>query len=477
MRLFNKKITFNTKYFFVIPFLIPIIFLIGDYSFDNDFWFTINQGRYVLSNGFPNFVIGTVHEGLSFIYQSYGTGIIFYLIYHYLGKIGVTIFIILLIETIIFIFYKLCLLISNNNKISLIITSIFSLLSYTYTTTRPHMFTILNLLLIIYLLELFIKTKKTKYLIPIPIIGILEANMYAIYFIPLLIIISPYLINSFKFKYKFIQSDGYNKKTIIIIFIITLLAGLINPYTYKILTYGFSSYGTLISNRVVELKALNFHDLFGKLCIITILITYIFYFINKDKKVPLRYYLLLFGTTYLAFDALKSFYFFVVCSLFPIAYMYKKNNEYKSDKKVLITSFIIVIITLSLCLLTTNYKKPLGYDIANYLDSNNTIDTPKVYTSFMEGSYLEYRGYNCYIDPRAELFLKVNNKKKDIIDEYFKLQDGRLNYKEFIKEYNFDYLIIKKEYDILYYHFKNYGTDNYTKVYDKEDYEIWKKDA
>ena len=157
--------------------------------------------------------------------------------------------------------------------------------------------------------------------------------------------------------------------------------------------------------------------------------------------------------------------------------MYKKNIEYKTDKKVLLTSLIIVIITLSLCLLTTKYRLPLGYDVANYLDSNNNIDNPKIYTSFMEGSYLEYRGYNCYIDPRAELFLEVNKKKKDIIDEYFTLQDGRLNYKEFIKEYDFDYLIIKKEYDILYYHFKNFGIDNYTKVYDKDNYEIWKKDA
>ena len=60
--------------------LIPFFRMIN-IQYDNDFWFTINQGRYVLQNGFPNTVISTIHEGLPFVYQSSGTGVLFYLIY------------------------------------------------------------------------------------------------------------------------------------------------------------------------------------------------------------------------------------------------------------------------------------------------------------------------------------------------------------------------------------------------------------
>ena len=468
----------NTKLLIIIPFLVPFTLFFGNSIFDNDFWFTINQGRYVLENGFPNYVIGTVHEGLNFLYQSYGTGILFHLIYNYLGTIGITILLFLVFEAIIYIFYKLCLLVSNNNKVSLILTTITSIFFYFFITTRPHIFTILNLLLIIYLFELYIKRRKTKYLFFIPLIGIIQVNMHGIYFVPFLIILLPYVINSFKFKIKNIKSEGYNYKPILITYIITALSGLINYNTYKIFTYGFSSYGNkIMSERIIELKALSFHDLFGKICIIGILITYIIYFINKDKKIPLRYYLLLFGTSILAFDANKSIYFFIICSLFPIAYMYKKNKEFKNEKKVIIPIVIAILVLISICSINIKFEEPELLEIANYLDQNNNINNPKLYTSFSDGSYLEYRGYKCYIDPRAELFLKTNNKKKDIIKEYFDLQKGETSYKDFLKEYDFDYLIIKKENDILYYHFNNYDSVNYKLIYENNYYEIWKKDV
>ena len=478
MRIFNRKITVKTKYFLILPFIIPILSLIGRFGIDNDFWFTINQGRYVLENGFPTNVIGTIHEGLSFIYQSYGTGILFYLIYKWFGEIGIIILITLLVELIIYIFYKLCLLISDNNNISILLTTIFTILFSAYITTRPHLFTVLNLLLIIYLFELYIKKKNKKYLFFIPLIGIMQANMHGIYFVPLLIIISPYVINSFKYKIKSIESKGYNYKPILITYLITTICGLINYNTYKVFTYGFTSYGnSVMSEKIVELRALNFHDFFGKLCIITILITYIIYFINKDKKIPIRYYLLLFGTTYLAFDAFKSFYFFLVCTLFPIAYMYKKNNEFKHEKKVILITLIPIIILLPICIMFTKVNKPDVIDIADYLDNNNQIESPKLYTSFMDGSYLEYRGYNCYLDPRAELFIKSNNKKKDILEEWFDVQKGKISYKKFLSEYDFDYLVIKKENDIFYYNFNNYDSMNYKKVFDNDKYELWKKDV
>ena len=471
----KKRIIIDKDYFIIIPFILPLLYLFAKCTLDNDFWFTINQGRYVLNNGFPNMVIGTIHSGLSFIYQSYGTGIIYYLIYNYLGGIGILLFITLIVELIIFIFYKLCLLVSKNNNISTFITIIFALLLYPFMTIRPQLFTMLNLVSIIYCLELYINKKKTKYLIPIPFLGLLEANMHAIYFIPIMIIITPFLINSFKFNIKNIKSEGYNKKPLFITYIITIIMGFINPYTYKILTYGFKSYGnSFMSSKIEELNALNFHNTLGKICILVIIITYILYFRNKDKKIPIRYYLLLFGTSILAFDAYKSFYLFTICSFYPIASLYKKNKELPIRKNVLITTIIFIITTTILVFSIIKINKPINYEVANYLDQYNEINNPKLYTSFYDGSYFEYRGYNCYIDPRAEVFLKVNNKKEDILYEYFNLQKGIININMFLDKYNFDYLIIHNEEDILYYYLLNNKNELYIKIYDDNNYQIWK---
>ena len=51
---------------------------------------------------------------------------------------------------------------------------------------------------------------------------------------------------------------------------------------------------------------------------------YIIYF---RKKLPLRYYLLLFGTSYLALDATKSLNLFIICSMFPLAYIFKDYDK------------------------------------------------------------------------------------------------------------------------------------------------------
>ena len=57
-----------------------------NFTIDNDFWFTIAEGKYVLKNGFPHTVPFTIYNNLDFIYQSWGTGVIFYLIHKYFQK-------------------------------------------------------------------------------------------------------------------------------------------------------------------------------------------------------------------------------------------------------------------------------------------------------------------------------------------------------------------------------------------------------
>ena len=125
-----KKVKISNLYLRTILFLIPILEILLNFGIDNDFWFTINQGRYILNNGFPSTVISTIHEGLSFTYQSYGTGILYYLIYKLLGTIGIMIFLIIISELISYFFYKLCYTISNLS---------FSIL-YCYKTTDLYLF-------------------------------------------------------------------------------------------------------------------------------------------------------------------------------------------------------------------------------------------------------------------------------------------------------------------------------------------------
>ena len=474
-RLSIIKIRLLANYQFIYFAILSIFFRLITFSYDNDFWFSINQGRYILNSGFPIKAINSIHN-FDFIYQSWGTGTLFYIIHSNLGYIGIISLLIIISLLTIYFFYKLCLTVSSNKKVSSRITFITMFLYIGFfLVTRPHIFTVLNLVIMLYLLESYFKTSNKKYLYFLPLISLLEINMHGIYFMVLLVIAIPYLINALLLKSR--DKKGF-KRPLFITYLIMIITGFINPYTYKTIIYGFNSYksNSLFNNTISELLSPSFHTLNGKIMIISIILAFIIYFANKNKKIPIRYYLLLFGTSYLAFDAIKSYYFFLVCSLFPISYILKDikwkhfiDKDYSKKYHYFHLTVTVIFIVLSL-LLYREPELPLVDDIVNYLDTIvDSKENIKVYTNFKDGSYLEYRGYNCYLDQREEIFLKENNHKEDIYQEYDNLIKGKLDYRVFLNKYNFDYLVINKN-DVIYYILSNYGFENYKEVLETKDY-------
>ena len=330
------------------------------------------------------------------------------------------------------------------------------------------------------LLESYIKTDNHKYLYWLPLISLLQINIHGIYLALLLIIITPYLINSFKFNIEFlnIKSKGYRKKPLFIVFLCMLLTGLINPYGYKTLFYGFSSYqsSSLFNNSIIELMALNFHNMWGKINIITIITVLVLHFCHLSNK-PLRYKLLLLGTAYLAFDALKSVYLFLFCSLFPISMLYAKkfDDTYESFSKTY--HMFHLVLTIILCvgtiLLIPKPKDPDILPLIDYLDNEvvNKEDI-KLFTDYIDGSYAEYRGYNCYLDPRGEIFLKSNNNEEDIYEEFDMVSSFKINYHDFIDKYKFDYMLVNNESSLGY--LMKYDSYNYIKVKKNETHTLYK---
>lgn len=460
-----KKIKFK----YIILFLIPILFFIQyNLRIDNDFWFTIKEGEYIINNGFPNVVPFTIYDNLNFIYQSYGAGVIFSFIYKLLGTYGILFFVIFILIIMTYFYYRLCVKVSNNNEnISILVTVItMSLLAINYITTRPQIFTYLNLIIVLYIMELYSNTNNRKYLYILPIISLIQSNIHCMFFFMLII---------FMFSYIFNNSKEYDIKPILVIILVMILTGLINPYGINNLLYVFNSYGqNILEKTIKELQPLSFSSLFGKIHIFIILIIYIIYFTSR-KKIPIRYLLLLFGTTYLAFDTLRGVSLFIIGSFFSLAYLYKDIPNIDISKyipkiiKVLI-AIILIIISLIIIFIPRNYypdaKEPIDYLVNNYI-----ISDIKLYTSFSDGSYAVYKDIKCSMDPRAEVFLKKNNHKFDIYKEYYDLQMGIIDYNEYLKKYNFTHLLINKK-DYLYNKLEK-NSYNYIVIKEYENYIIY----
>lgn len=460
-----KKIKFK----YIILFLIPILFFIQyNLRIDNDFWFTIKEGEYVINKGFPNVVPFTIYDNLNFIYQSYGAGVIFSFIYKLLGTYGILFFVIFILIIMTYFYYRLCMKVSNNNEnISILVTIItMSLLAINYITTRPQIFTYLNLIIVLYIMELYSNTNNRKYLYILPIISLIQSNIHCMFFFMLIIFMLSYIFNN---------SKEYEIKPILVTMLFMILTGLINPYGINNLLYVFNSYGqNILEKTIKELQPLSFSSLFGKIHIFIILIIYILYFKSR-KKIPIRYLLLLFGTTYLAFDTLRGVSLFIIGSFFEVAYLYKDIPNIDISKyipkiiKVLIT-IILFIISLILIFIPRNYypdaKEPIDYLVNNYI-----ISDIKLYTSFSDGSYAVYKGIKCSMDPRAEVFLKKNNHKFDIYKEYNDLQSGIINYEDYLKKYNFTHLLINKK-DYLYSKLEK-NSYNYIVIKEYKNYKIY----
>ena len=90
----------------------------------------------------------------------------------------------------------------------------------------------------------------------------------------------------------------------------------------------------------------------------------------------------------------------------------------------------------------------------------------KIYGNYNDGGYLEFRGYHSYLDPRAEVFIKANNGKADVLEEWEDFQRNKIKLQDFLNKYNFDYLLVDS-YDRQLYETQDNG---YEVIYEYTEY-------
>jgi len=106
-----------------------------------------------------------------------------------------------------------------------------------------------------------------------------------------------------------------------------------------------------------------------------------------------------------------------------------------------------------------------------YLSEHESKDGMVLYTGYNDGGYAEFMGYKPYIDPRAEVFVKKNNHKADVMKEYYELQFGALYYKDVLERYGFTHLLVAKG-DILIMYLPHDSA--YEKIYEDDVYQIYR---
>ena len=425
--------------------------------YDNDIWFILAGGKHVSLNGIPHIEVFTFHTDYVLIMQQWLTCLIYYSTYKLLGVNALTWLITFISGLGLFVLYRYSLYLTKNRTLSSIY-SIFYVVFFLarYTTTRPQILTYLILISALFLSEKFYKTNNKKYLYLLPILSLLEINLHASMWLLLICFVGVFLVDSFINK--------KNWHSYLITIIIMCLVSLINPYGIRAITYVLSSYEVSSLNTYIsEMQPLKFNT-YKNIASLLILVLLIPLNRKAKEKLPIRYFFLLLGTLILATSHLKSLPYLGISLVIILSFLssdVKLSDLFKNTFNIIIsktkkykilfnainvTVFVIAIITLFLGLYTET-KVPSMFNkmvtLVDYLDENETNKNVKIYTSYEDGGYLEWRGYKPYIDARGDVFLKSNNKKFDLMDEYIKADNSNELTRDLMEKYQFDYLVLK----------------------------------
>jgi len=460
--------------YFIFPLFLVTKINVGK---ESDIWFLLSYGKKIVTSGFPKYDFLSMHENFSFVMQQWLSALSFYQVYKLLGGVGLFLLVFIINAVIIFLLYKLCMLLSDNKVFSSVVTTciIDILLQSFFIIPRPQIYSLLLFIVTVYILELYLK-KNSKSIYLLPLVSLLLINFHASMWLCLFILTMPFI---FEFTLLFIKKKDKRIVKLLLMVLLSFLVGFLNPYGIKNMLYSLTSYGVdVINSEVIEMHSFTTMEplTFANYCFIgTFFILLIGIIYRKNKKVEASQLLLILGTTYMALCNFRNISIFYVCAL-PFLSIYlplKDGKEEKIPIKLYILFAIIIVLTISMNIYNGNYiLKNANQKYINYLDKNASKDI-KLYAGYNDGSYFEYSGYHPYMDGRAEIFLKSNNKKEDILNEYYDVYYGRNDVTKFLKKYDFDYLIVGKDSCFLYNYLK--ADKTYQVVVKSKNKKMYKK--
>ena len=455
----------NKKKLILILLLILFTISIVHKQMQNDVFFTIKTGQYILKHGINNVEPFTMHSNLKFIKLRWAFDVLIYLIYSIGNFNGIYLFT-LVISCIIAITLFNLIIKNNVNMMISFILSIVIISNYSlFFTARAQLISYLIFLLEIYFLYKLFDTKDKKYTIILIFLSILLVNFHSSVWLVYIIFFLPFIFESIRKK----------NKLFIFTHFITILTAFISPLGLSPYTYipkVIHSYSKVI---ITELQPL---PLIKSIILFIILFLPIIICFIKKRKLKSYDILFLIGCYIMAIMAKRNLYIALMAMPIPITNIYK-NFNFKIKTDNLLTYIILSLIIISLSL--NNYLKIKNeifipnsvYPVSavNYINKKMNKDEIKIFNDFNYGSYLEFNDIKTFIDSRSEIYCEEFNNST-ILKEWAKFN----NYDEkeiynIIKKYKITHLLVKRN---MYYKDYLYYNDDFELLYEDEYFLLYK---
>jgi len=423
------------NFFVLLFFLLVAICLFSIPLWDGDFWWHIGTGRFIVENKMlprsdPFSFTSQIPENKNlyperekFILTQYWLAqILFFLIFKYLGPVGIiTLRNVLLISCLIIV-----IIILKKRGIPFYLILPFTILlfisSLKFTGERPVLFTILFTLLSFVLLESYV-LNKTKTLYFLPLLMLLWANLHGGFILGNAIIVLFMLTEGVKFLFK---KSSLSEKEILIFYgigLISIILSGINPNGFNSFyitfskefypfTKGIQEYAPTIEN-IYKIKLIR--PDYGHLILLGLTIIT---FALRNKKFNLSNLIILLFFAIASFQALRFTIYFSLISSFVLPQELHKwiKEDFKSPKYEHVFGHVLLIVSMvSLFLYIFGFQRigvpnisELSKPISQIEGAVNFVEKNKpqgnMLNSYGSGGYIAWRlypAYSTFIDSRG----------------------------------------------------------------------------
>ena len=467
----------KSKYKMVLLSLIIIIFTccIVHKQVQNDTFFFLKTGEYILNQGIDKVEPFTFHNNLSFVKLRWGFDVLSYFIYKIGGFNFIYYFVLGFSSVISLSLFNILKKNKTHEILSFILTIIIIYSISSFFCMRAQLLSYLIFLFEIYILYKLNNSNNKKYSILLILLSILLVNVHSSVWLAYVVFFLPFLVENIFNKNK--------DKLFYITFIIILLTGFISPlgitpYTY--IPMVMHSYSKEIIN---ELKPL---PIIKTLVLSTVLLIPILFSIIKRIKINISDFLYILGSLLMAILAIRNFC--IALMIIPIPFTNILNNisnkykinlvfDYMNKSKLF---YVFLIITTSIISINSYIKidkeeyiprrvYPVG--AINYIKNNMKQNNIRLFNDFNVGSYIEFNNIKAFIDSRSEVYCEEFNDTT-ILREWakFNYKDKKQIYK-IINKYNITHLLVSRN---IYYKDYLYHNDDFKLLYEDEYFRLYK---
>ena len=466
---------------------------------DSDTNFILYEGKRIATGGIQYWNTASVAGKMRTVVQQWLYDLIVYRIYAMAGWHGLLVFNMAQATALGVLLFRLCRVTENGRKSSLIASLIaLFVFVFSYGGSRPEMITGILLAANAILIEKYVSTSKTKYLLMCTPLITLEANLHASMWIMHAVLMLPYAIPYEKIMKPLRLPEccgtvrSYDRLPIAAVILASPVFALANPYGTDGLMYLFNSAGMNLGERA-KVAEMQYPYLISFMSLPYLAL--LFFTGRFIKKARIEHVLLFAGGFCVFGMAIRNIILLslaaVPLSAFVLTSLHAENLKkpvftkkqtvkasvrigdlvsgirYSADEKkaeetpqkketlpyavmficasvIAVCIWAIGVVAVQPIRETDTALSPIRaekYIKAEKKKSRNRMPA-RVLTGYSNGAYFERMGEKIFIDARPELWRKKINGRTDIYDEYISTQSiTEKKYQEIKKKYRFDYII------------------------------------